>query len=557
MKVWRVLISSPGDVKPSRISVSDAVRMVNKALEAAGKDLQLKLCGWPEDVVPGAHAESAQRLIEEQLRFDDCDIVIGIFWRKLGTPVLGAPSGSASEILIAHDAWKRNKRPEILTYFNREAAAPPSSPAEAADQLRLTEFKEELRAKHILTADYDGDPELVRLVYGHLLEIAFGSSTKAPLYLRPRLRCYVEADLADLRSQGVAELVGDIRLRFEFPPVRPAERHELDIDLVLSTHIARPSNGVPPRLIVRDASGEVLVVEGRLIEDIKTFNRVRFERVSVLVDHATRLVISNIRANANLIGIAATFQSVPVAALMSILEGAHEIGSGDSIRVGMVKHGMYFSPIGCDGHRGVRVKKTDLIRAGSLRACSLRFEEAFAGAFKTLSQESGVSHDSPTGSISPPRADSGTRLGVAFYDVPEELELYVTVRDEPDGEPAASPRAILLTGCDVRGAGGAQFDQFDITKSQLIPGSTLPYARVQAPGYAFWEWVQSERSDGVSLRRVCFTLAIVARRELNWESALMMVAGTLAPFDLLPGASHGLVPRFRPGTAPINIVVGD
>ena len=157
MKILRVLVSSPSDVRPERTCIAHAVRAVNRALEARGDPLSLRLYGWPEDVVPGASDKSPQSLIESQLRFDDCEIVIGIFWRRLGEPVPGGPpSGSVSEIRIAHEAWKVNHRPHILVYFNSAEVSADLSVAAATELVRLAEFKEEIKSRNIL---YWGGPQ--------------------------------------------------------------------------------------------------------------------------------------------------------------------------------------------------------------------------------------------------------------------------------------------------------------------------------------------------------------------------------------------------------------
>lgn len=52
---------------------------------------------------------------------NECDILIGIFWKRFGTPTNGADSGTEHEILLAYDVWKKKKQPHIMVYFNQQS----------------------------------------------------------------------------------------------------------------------------------------------------------------------------------------------------------------------------------------------------------------------------------------------------------------------------------------------------------------------------------------------------------------------------------------------------
>jgi hypothetical protein len=59
-------------------------------------------------------------LIDDQLRIEECDILIGVFWKRFGTPVGDAESGTAHEIRRAIDTWNDRGTPQVMLYF-REA----------------------------------------------------------------------------------------------------------------------------------------------------------------------------------------------------------------------------------------------------------------------------------------------------------------------------------------------------------------------------------------------------------------------------------------------------
>ena len=66
---------------------------------------------WETDAYPGFHPEGPQGLIDAILRIEDCDILIGIFWKRFGTPVSDACSGTAHEFQRAYEAWQEHQRP--------------------------------------------------------------------------------------------------------------------------------------------------------------------------------------------------------------------------------------------------------------------------------------------------------------------------------------------------------------------------------------------------------------------------------------------------------------
>jgi hypothetical protein len=53
----------------------------------------LEVHRWETDSYPGFHPEGPQGLIDPILKIEDCDILIGIFWRRFGTPTTDAKSG--------------------------------------------------------------------------------------------------------------------------------------------------------------------------------------------------------------------------------------------------------------------------------------------------------------------------------------------------------------------------------------------------------------------------------------------------------------------------------
>jgi hypothetical protein len=56
----------------------------------------------------------------------DCDVFIGVFWKRFGTLVPDAGSGTEHEIRKAYAAWHDKERPQLMVYFNQAPYAPQS-----------------------------------------------------------------------------------------------------------------------------------------------------------------------------------------------------------------------------------------------------------------------------------------------------------------------------------------------------------------------------------------------------------------------------------------------
>jgi hypothetical protein len=113
----RVVLASPSDVAGERKALSVLVERINiDTGRAAG--IELELWKWETDARPGFHPMGPQGLIDEVLRIEECDLFIGIFWNRLGTPTPDGKTGTEHEFHNAYVAWQKRRRPEILFYFN-------------------------------------------------------------------------------------------------------------------------------------------------------------------------------------------------------------------------------------------------------------------------------------------------------------------------------------------------------------------------------------------------------------------------------------------------------
>jgi hypothetical protein len=140
VQIIRLVVGSPGDVQAERETVSRVVEEINRGI-ATDRELRLEVVRWETDSYPGFSPEGPQGLIDPILRIDKCALLIGIFWKRLGKPTRDAKSATEHEFHLAHTSWKKNRRPQIMIYFNQKPSSSPPSEEEVAQSGRQVEFK--------------------------------------------------------------------------------------------------------------------------------------------------------------------------------------------------------------------------------------------------------------------------------------------------------------------------------------------------------------------------------------------------------------------------------
>jgi hypothetical protein len=94
---------------------------------AAERGCYLSLWRWETDARPGMHREGPQGLIDGEMKIEDVDVVVGIFWKHFGTPTSDADSGTEHQLRRSWDAWLANERPDVMGVLLR-APTPPRLP---------------------------------------------------------------------------------------------------------------------------------------------------------------------------------------------------------------------------------------------------------------------------------------------------------------------------------------------------------------------------------------------------------------------------------------------
>ena len=167
-RLLNLIIVSPGDVPEERKAVAAVVADLNRLL-IPQFGLELRPLRWETDAYPGFHLEGPQGHIDEVLAIDKCDIMVGVFWKRFGTPTGDADSGTEHELGRAFAAWEKSKgkRPHIMIYFkNKKYVCKDDAERE---QLAKVEAYRQRVARTSLSWPYKTRGEFERLVRDHLL----------------------------------------------------------------------------------------------------------------------------------------------------------------------------------------------------------------------------------------------------------------------------------------------------------------------------------------------------------------------------------------------------
>ncbi|OGV48574.1 MAG: DUF4062 domain-containing protein [Lentisphaerae bacterium GWF2_52_8] len=137
--VFKVMIASPSDVSPERAVVRERLAEWNIVNSDSKKTVLLPI-GWETHTSPEM-GDRPQSIINKQVA-KDCDLLVGIFWTRLGTPTGEYESGTVEEI----EEHIKTSKP-VMLYFSDAPVRPDS--VDTKQYERLKEFKESCKTKGI------------------------------------------------------------------------------------------------------------------------------------------------------------------------------------------------------------------------------------------------------------------------------------------------------------------------------------------------------------------------------------------------------------------------
>lgn len=101
--VYKVLISSPSDVRTDASAIADVLKEWSET-EGKRQSVLIEPVMWETHAVPEM-GDSPQHIINKQL-VDSCDLTIALFKARIGTPVDGYASGTVAEIELSLEQGK-------------------------------------------------------------------------------------------------------------------------------------------------------------------------------------------------------------------------------------------------------------------------------------------------------------------------------------------------------------------------------------------------------------------------------------------------------------------
>lgn len=155
--VLSVLIASPSDVADERQAIAQTLHEWN-SLNSQSTGYVLLPVMWESHSAP-AMGDRPQEIINRQV-VRDCDMLIGAFWTRLGSPTGEEESGTVEEI-----RWFLKQNKPVMLYYSRQPVD--LDRIDTAQLEKLKSFKASIRDKGI-QADYLSVPELKQVLLRHL-----------------------------------------------------------------------------------------------------------------------------------------------------------------------------------------------------------------------------------------------------------------------------------------------------------------------------------------------------------------------------------------------------
>ncbi|MXO85249.1 DUF4062 domain-containing protein [Altererythrobacter aurantiacus] len=181
-KVINVMIASPGDVQRERQAIRETIHTWND-VHAADRRCVLLPVGWETHSAP-ALGDRPQKLINDRV-LEHCDLLVGVFWTRLGTPTGEAASGTVEEIRRHMAAGK-----PVMVYFSQQPVAPDSLDRSQYDALQ--DFKAWC-AEQGLIHSYDTQDEF-RVAFARHLQLTLRDDP----YLKNLQRAVAGFSISDL-----------------------------------------------------------------------------------------------------------------------------------------------------------------------------------------------------------------------------------------------------------------------------------------------------------------------------------------------------------------------
>ena len=156
--IVKVIIASPADLKDEREVIPGLFNRWNHA----NSEVHLEPVMWESSSVP-AMGDHPQHILNEQI-IKDGDLLVALFWSKIGTPTPTSKSGTVEEI---REFINKKGSFRVMVYFcNRPIQRDPSN-LNVEEIKTLQEFRIEMKSK-CLFQEFGNTDELEKHLYHHL-----------------------------------------------------------------------------------------------------------------------------------------------------------------------------------------------------------------------------------------------------------------------------------------------------------------------------------------------------------------------------------------------------
>ncbi len=163
VRLLKIFIASPSDVKLEREKAREEILSLRSLAHNHGFDIEA--VGWETHAAPGMGR--SQGLINPLVA--ECDLFLGILWRRFGQHTGEAESGTLEEFQLARERHVREHVPEIMLYF-REVH--PDFLSDPGPQLqKVLDFKKQIEDGHLaLYKEYRNEDHFATLLRQHVTD---------------------------------------------------------------------------------------------------------------------------------------------------------------------------------------------------------------------------------------------------------------------------------------------------------------------------------------------------------------------------------------------------
>jgi hypothetical protein len=530
MAIWKVVCVSPSDVQAERDLMVGVIQSINRLLEDNFIGDRLRLFRFEEDVPAGFHELGPQALADANLPIADCDILIGIFWQHFGAPTLGASSGTEHEIRLALDSARRHGRPEIKVFFSNQERTP-VTPAQADQLACVLRFKEEL-GKEVRYANYLGPIEFGMKVQSELLSWVFKMTqkkTETPKEGEQRL-AFVSCRSSICRRESITDPIGPILLRF----LGVLDDRPIRVRVVFNSQVTcRLTKGNLVRVWITHDNGYVEPVVATLTHpNSLLLDPIQLRPRSAQKIDEVSLTISGIRVNSSPVDELTCYLEIdshPTIHLVAPFSTVASVQTACRAEIYHLDGSSEYPHI--DRYFGLPTAN-ELAMTGPLQKglVQIKFQERCPRGFRTRKEESEF------GQLEPTSAETGTILGIEFYNIPRGLVLLVPTTNEK--EPRLKLRAVSHDQMSSITLGGVETSEFSAN------GGMVSIPIFGGGASVFWEWISDRNSETPDLAEVVVAVNLGTSDLPFPDLGLASFRAGLCPHSTVITAASRPLPRF-------------